>query len=156
MNLFYSLCCSLLLSFILTSCDPNRVYEDNIDMPTATWDKNNKLKFEVDITDTLTPYNVYVNIRNSGNYQFSNIYMFIDVTFPDGNVYRDTLEGQLADASGQWLGSGLGDIWDNKLPYKQSVRFPKSGKYIFEIEQAMRTDQLEDILDAGLRIEKRK
>ena len=145
----------LLFTLSFSSCDQNRIFEENIDIPRAAWEKANKLKFEVAITDTITPCNLFINIRNSSNYQFSNIYMFVDITFPNGKIYRDTVEGRLADVNGQWTGSGLGDIWDNKIPYKQSVRFPQTGKYIFEIEQAMRMDTLEDILDAGLRLEKR-
>ena len=97
----------ILLVLFLTSCDPNRIYEENIDIPKAEWDKNNKLKFEVDIADTINPCNLFINVRNTGSYQFSNIYMFIDITFPNGTVYRDTLEGKLADANGQWLGNRL-------------------------------------------------
>lgn len=146
----------LFMVTLFSSCDPNRVYEENIDIPMMVWEKNNKLKFEVDITDTLSIYNLFINVRNAGTYPYSNIYLFVDITFPDGKVYRDTVEGQLADANGQWLGSGLGDIWDNQIPYKQNTRFPLSGKYVFQIEQAMRDEQLHSILDAGLRVEKKK
>ena len=147
---------SILFVLFFSSCDSNRVYEENMDIPQMAWDKNNKLKFEVDITDTISAYNVFINIRNAGIYQFSNIYLFINITFPNGKIRKDTTQCTLADVQGNWLGSGLGDIWDNKIEYMPNTHFPLSGKYIFEIEQAMRADKLEGILDAGLRVEKLK
>jgi gliding motility-associated lipoprotein GldH len=67
---------------------------------------------------------------------------------------RDTVELTLADASGKWLGSGMGDIWDNRVLFKQSFRFPEKGTYQFALEQAMRVDPLPQVMDVGIRIEK--
>lgn len=67
---------------------------------------------------------------------------------------RDTVELTLADPSGKWLGSGMGDIWDNRVLFKQQFRFPEKGTYIFTLEQAMRIDPLPQIMDVGIRIEK--
>jgi len=64
------------------------------------------------------------------------------------------MECILADANGKWLGNGLGDIWDNKILFKQNVKFPKRGLYQFTLNQAMRLDSLPMIMDAGLSIEK--
>ena len=69
---------------------------------------------------------------------------------------NDTLECILADEKGKWLGTGIGDIYDNQIPFKKNVLFPKKGKYKFEIEQGMRTDIVPLIMDIGLRIEKTK
>jgi len=67
---------------------------------------------------------------------------------------RDTMECILADPNGKWLGEGLGDIWDNKILFKQNVKFRKSGLYEFSLTQAMRVDSLPMIMDAGISIEK--
>jgi gliding motility-associated lipoprotein GldH len=50
----------------------------------------------------------------------------------------------------------MGDIWDNQILWKPNVKFPVAGKYIFEFEQAMREEQVQFIMDMGLRIEKRE
>ena len=60
----------------------------------------------------------------------------------------------LADDKGQWLGDGMGDIWDNRALFRERMRFPQSGLYTFEIEQAMRQNPLPQIMDVGLRIER--
>ena len=106
------------------------------------------------IPDTFTYYNVFINIRNASQYQFSNIYLFVTTTYPDGSTSKDTLDCPLQDPSGKWLGSGLGDLWDNRLLFKPSVKFRQAGKYTLQYEQAMRIDPLPMITDVGLRVER--
>ncbi len=143
-----------LLLGLASACDSNRVYEKNLEIPDGVWNRNQKVFFDVLIEDSLSAYNVYVNVRNGGMYPKSNLYLFVSTSAPGGLVLRDTFECVLADEKGKWLGSGLGDIWDHQIPFKMNVRFPKLGVYRFEYEQAMRVEQLPFILDMGLRVEK--
>lgn len=138
----------------LTSCDSKRIYEQNSEIKENTWDAAQKVKFEVNITDTVSGNNVLINIRHAGFYPYSNLFMFINTTFPNGKTTRDTIECLLADDKGKWLGKGLGDLWDSRILFKRNVRFSQSGNYIFEFEQAMRVEQLPGVMDVGLRIEK--
>ena len=144
----------LYIILALTSCDPNRVYEKNIKIPDGIWYRDNVVHFEIQIGDTITSHNLYVNVRNASLYPMSNLYLFITTTAPSGHSVRDTVDVILADGKGKWLGSGLGDIWDLQQLYKQNVRFAQSGKYSFDFEQAMRNEKLPFILDVGLRVEK--
>lgn len=111
------------------------------------------MKFSVDIQDTISSHNLYINIRNASKYQFNNLFLFVTTRSPKGLI-KDTVELTLADAKGRWLGNGLGDVWDHQIPYKTNVRFPFRGTYTFELEQAMRNTKLPNIMDAGIRIEK--
>lgn len=151
---FVQLVFGLLVIAIFASCDSARVYEENKELPGNVWNVDNVVKLEVDITDTTAPTNFYINVRNAEGYPYSNIYLFIKTKFPNGQESNDTLECVLADEKGQWLGSGMGDIYDNQIPFKRNVRFPVSGKYVFELQHGMRIDDLPLIMDVGLRIEK--
>ena len=84
------------------------------------------------------------------------MYLFIETTSPEGNSVRDTFEIMLANNKGRWYGSGWGDIYEVKTPYKRFVRFPNSGTYTMEVQQAMRTEQLKHVTDFGIQIEKAK
>lgn len=139
---------------LFPSCDPHRVYEQYEAIPENRWDRNHIVRFEVNITDTLTPHNLYVDIRNSGKYEMANLWLFIRTISPQGIEILDTLQCVLADEDGRWRGSGLGDIFDLQIPFKSSVVFPYSGIYVFEYEQGMRTSVLSGIRDMGLRIER--
>jgi gliding motility-associated lipoprotein GldH len=140
--------------FSLESCDPKRVYEKNEKIANNNWDQNTPLVFLVNITDTFYLHNVYINVRNAGFFGFSNLFLFINTRFPQGQMERDTLECVLATPEGKWLGEGLGDIFDNRILFKKNVRFPQTGEYRFELIQAMRINPLPGIMDAGIRIEK--
>lgn len=144
----------LLSILFFSSCDESRIFEQNQVIPEAGWEQNNILKFDVDIKDPSTPANFYINVRNADGYPYSNLFLFIKTTFPNNKVSNDTLECVLADEKGKWLGSGMGDIYDNQIPFKRNVKFPLPGTYHFEIQQAMRTDNIPLIMDVGLRIEK--
>ena len=145
---------TIALSRSLASCDPKRVYEKNEKIANNNWDQNTPLVFLVNITDTAHLNNVYINVRNAGFFSFSNLFLFINTRFPQGQMERDTLECALASPDGKWLGEGLGDIWDNRILFKKNVRFPQTGEYRFELVQAMRINPLPGIMDAGIRIEK--
>lgn len=147
-------CFLLLGSFFLFSCDSNRIFEKNHEIPGNNWAADQKIKFEVDITDTVSGNHVFINLRHAGNYSYSNLFLFINTTFPDGKTTKDTAECILADDKGKWFGKGIGDMWEARILFKRNVRFSQSGTYVFEYEQAMRIDKLPGIMDVGLRIEK--
>lgn len=143
----------ILISVLFTACDSARYFEENKKVDKMEWDKDVPLTFLVDIKDTSQAYNVFVNVRNAGGYRFSNLYLFVNTIFPGGQIQRDTLECTLASPEGRWLGDGLGDIWDNRILFKENVGFPQPGEYRFELIQAMRVNPLPGIMDAGIRIE---
>jgi len=140
--------------FILVSCDRNRIFEENKAIPDRKWKSTDKLVFSADISDSNLRYNVYLMVRNGMEYPYSNIYLFLQTTRPDGKISRDTIECILADYDGRWLGSGIGSVKFNKFRLKEGVHFPIKGRYLFEFEQAMRVNELEGITDLGLRIER--
>ena len=142
-----------LILVLITSCDPTRVYEENVSIPDQTWNRWNTVNFRVEISDTIASHNIHINIRHGGQYRYSNLYLFVQTISPSGHWIRDTLECILANEKGKWLGSGLGDIYDIRIPYKMNVRFPYKGIYTFEFEQAMRDEDLKHLFDIGLRIE---
>ena len=154
MRLFLSSTLVLLLVLFLSSCDNSRIFEQNREIPATGWAVKNVVKFDVDINNIKTPTNFYINVRNADGFPYSNLFLYIKTKFPNGKMLNDTLNCLLADENGKWLGHGLGDIYDNQIPFKRNVLFPQTGKYSFEIQHGMRLDSLPLIMDVGLRIEK--
>ena len=62
----------------------------------------------------------------------------------------------LAEATGKWLGRGMGEIWEQRMPVDlgDSIRFDHKGTYEITLEQNMRINPLPEILHVGLRLEK--
>ena len=145
---------SVLICLSLLSCDKNRVFEKNIKIPGNTWKKENIVHFDVNIPDTASSHNIYINLRNRSQYTYSNIFMFITTHAPSEESIRDTFEITLADVRGRWLGKGIGNALSSQVIYLRNIKFPYRGVYVFDIEQAMWDDELDNIVDVGLRIEK--
>jgi len=148
-----NLSCILVL-FSLASCDDSLIYEENQGIEGMKWKASQPISFEVAIEDTLQACNFYFNLRHGEDYAFSNLFVFMKTTFPNGESARDTMEFTLQQPDGKWIGSGLGDLRDNQILFKQNLRFPLRGKYTFSLEQAMRQEELPYISEVGLRIEK--
>lgn len=145
----------ILFAAILHSCgDKNVIFDESVIIPNASWDNKELPYFDVTIDDTLSNYSFYFNIRHLENYRYSNFYMFMHTTFPNGNQTHDTIECVLAYPDGRWIGDGSGSMRTSKILLNKNLRFPLSGNYHFEIEQAMRESVLEGVTDVGLRFER--
>ena len=136
------------------SCGNSAMYDRVVDMPGEQWNRDSVLTFEVPVTDTTNSYDILFCNRITGQYPYSNMFLFITIIAPDRTHQTDTLECLLADKRGKWLGKGFGNVWTNSVTYKRNIIFPESGTYTFYIEQAMRIENLQHVLDAGLKIEK--
>jgi len=143
------------------SCDSLREYDSYVSVANKTWISSEKVRFPFTVTDTVLRKNLFINIRNNNEYAFSNLFLITELVFPNGKKVIDTLEYEMTDASGQFLGKGLTEIKENKLFYKEQVVFPMPGKYAVTIRQSMRKsgaikgiELLKGITDVGFRIEK--
>ncbi|MFO0356594.1 MAG: gliding motility lipoprotein GldH [Sphingobacteriaceae bacterium] len=143
-------------ALLFTACNNNVVYTKYIKFEKEEWYSKDKAVFDVEITDVQSLNNISLMIRHADSYPYSNVFLFVETTYPDGKKLKDTMEVILSNSKGEWQGSGAGDLFDIKVPIKKNVRFPMPGKYKFEFQQAMRTDPLPLILDFGFEIEKAK
>ncbi len=148
--LFSALC----IFVVCSSCDRNMVFEQHNTIPGETWNYRDSIHYDVTIADTAGIYNIYLNIRNTGEYPYSNIFLFIDVKSPAGASVRDTFEIPLADKRGVWYGKGTGSVFSLQVPYKTTIKFPYPGIYQFDIQHAMWNKNLDGIADVGIRVER--
>jgi len=149
----------ILILGCLMSCDSNRVYDEYQTIPNK-WNKDSIVTFNLKNIDSVKQYNLFINVRNNSDFEFSNLFLIAQIKFPEGKVITDTLEYEMAAPNGEWLGTGSGDIKESKLWYKQNVSFEESGNYKFSLQQAMRKngseegiENLEGITEVGFRIE---
>jgi gliding motility-associated lipoprotein GldH len=139
--------------FLCAACDSNLIYEENFSVDNNEWHKDDIKTFKFDIEDTLSPLNLYINMRTTTDYEFSNIYLFLYSDYPDGYSDKDTLEFIIAKPNGEWLGENSGTVVENKVLISKGGRFSTKGEYNFRIEHAMREDVLKEIIDVGFRVE---
>lgn len=143
-----------MFSFImLQSCNTIDVYEHTIPLKQHEWNSNTKLNFTCTIKDSDAYYNIYLVLRHSESYHFNNIWINFSAVFPNDTTITQRLNVQLATGNG-WLGTSMDDIIEQRLPVnKQPIRLNK-GTYKFSLLQLMREDPLQNVLNAGIRVEK--
>lgn len=153
----------LIGTLLFLSCNSNVVYDQYKPIENYQWFSENNIEFIVSNQDTISKNNVFINIRNNKNYEFSSLFLIAKIEFPSGFQIVDTLEYEMTDAKGNWLGKGFTDMKENKLFYKEQVVFSEKGDFKFNIQHATRSindiegkNPLKGITDVGLRIEKVK
>jgi len=135
--------------------DPSRVIDQNTSIENHNWSYANGVKFPVTIDDASVPYNIYINLRVTGDYRYSNIFVLLRRSGPQLKGLT-RFEIKLADKDGQWLGQGSGNLYSYQVPLITDFKFPAKGTYQFEVEQNMRDNPLHEVSDVGLRVEKAK
>ncbi len=145
---------------LLCSCDKQRVFDEYKSFD-GKWNKDSIVSFDFEQKDTVSRYNLFVNVRNNNSYPYNNLFLIVQMQEPGSKFTKvDTLEYQMANPDGSLMGDGFSDVKESKLWYKEKVKFPKAGKYTVRIQQAVRkagevpgVQELDGITDVGFRIE---
>jgi len=148
------------LLFCFCSCDKKRVFDEYASID-GKWHKDSIVSFEFEQKDTVSKYNLFINVRNNSNYPYSNLFLIVQLQQPGTRLTKvDTLEYIMANPDGTLLGEGFTDVKESKLWYKENISFPKPGMYTVNIQHAVRNageipgvKELEGITDVGFRIE---
>ena len=152
----------LLFAFLALSCQQNKAF-DRYTPISDRWDKQQIISYDFIAPDTIIPYNLFINLRTTTDYKFSNLFLIVELDYPNGKVTKDTLEYLMAKPNGELLGSGFTSVKEHKLWFKgfdDSFVFSEEGSYKIQIQQAMRhrgepngVAQLEGVIDVGFSIE---
>ena len=157
-RLFSFVCLQLVAcSLWLSSCDTMDLYERVVPIPQHQWQSSYKPSFTFHIKDTAVTYQVFLIVRHNNQYRYNNIWVNLSAKGPVDSIQKFKLELPLANKEG-WLGTGMDDIYEHRInitPANDNFYFRKSGEYVFTLEQVMREDPLQQVLDVGLRLEKK-
>jgi gliding motility-associated lipoprotein GldH len=148
---------AFLLFFVsfITACETIDVFEKNVRIPNHEWSNSFRPEISFEITDTTSLYNIYVVLRHTDAYRYKNIYMNIYTHVPGDTVSKARVDLQLATDDKGWLGSGMDDIFEHRILISKGT-FRKSGLYKYTLEQIMREEPLQHVMNVGIRVEKVK
>ena len=141
---------------LFMSCGERALYDEARALPTDGWDFRDTLEFTYVISDTSGVFDIYLHVRNEKQYSYSNLWIFVETTAPNGAMQKDTLELILADETGQWLGKGTRSINTMMIPYLRNIKFPYLGIYSMDVQHAMRDTVLPHIQNIGVRVQRVK
>ena len=82
----------------------------------------------------------FVFLANTGHYPYANIYLIVRST-KNGKLFADTLEYEMTDGRGRWLGVKVGNDYENLLVFKWNVPVDTGETIRFELEPATRNNE---------------
>jgi gliding motility-associated lipoprotein GldH len=151
---------NLFLVFFLASCTLSSDFKEIRDFKNSEWTLASKQTFEFEIKDISKIYEFKYLIRNAISYPYYNLFLNESLLGPDGKTIESSMEEVILfnPKSGKPYGSGLGDIFDNKVPSPKlsNFKFLKPGKYKWIISHNMRPDPLMGIMSIGVEVAVKK
>jgi gliding motility-associated lipoprotein GldH len=139
----------------LLACDKIDLFEKNVNIPGHAWSASFRPSIQFEIEDTTTLYHLFVVVRHTDDFGFNNLWMNIYTQSPtDTKPQKQQLDLQLAQNEKGWLGSGMNDVFEHRIRITREPIALKKGTYTFQLEQIMRENPLQHILNVGLRVER--
>jgi len=137
---------------VLFSCSEPPFYEKVYSFENKEWKQDEKLKFEVEITDLDEPYDFTLFVRTTTDYKYNNLWLFMKTEAPDGSSGREPFQLVISNPDGSWVGNKTGTIVETPLSFSKR-KLPLKGKYTFTIEQGVTESKVDEILDLGFRVD---
>ncbi len=146
----------IIIAAIFTACSTLDVYEKTVSFPQHEWKNTEKPSFTFTIDDTTSAYKVYLILRHEDAYHFNNIWLNVSTQAPKDSVKTQLINVTLADNTKGWLGTGMDDVFDHRALITRTPVKLQKGNYTFTLQQNMREEPLQYVLNAGIRVEKVK
>lgn len=148
----------VLNAYLLQGCGTSPQYQEHFNVPGNAWDYSFRPEFNFEITDTAALYQLVFLVRHTDAYAYNNIWLLLDTRAPGDSVFHPMrVEVPLAANTGQWLGRGTGEIYEQRVAINNlstPAVFSRKGRYTIRMAQDMRTNPLRDVMQVGLRLEK--
>ncbi len=141
----------ILLVFVLFGCDSSAVFNKTEEFD-LSWNEKHIVSLT---TETINPgkYQEVLVYRYGDGYPFSQLKIHLittggEITFTDTDFMVDII-----DKNGNYIGDGLGDIWDIEQPLDTlTVKNPTTIK--FQISQKVIAGNLPMVMEVGMKLKK--
>lgn len=150
MDRLRNLILALITGSFLASCvtSPND-YSSFVDMPKSGWEYVDTVFFLPQAADSVYSGALSVAVRHNNNYPYSNLWLEVTHRTP-GEVFRDTVDLNLANVYGRWEGRGFGPLYQLSDTIVHNRRFVKGNTIM--VRHIMRVDTLPDVEQIGISI----
>ena len=154
MGKYNRIVCGICFLISIAACQTIPLSEQNTIHPDHQWNTAKPEKYLFNITDTNQLYKIVFVIRHHNAYHYKNIWIELSHSSTADQSKTETFNLNLANDQKGWLGTGMDDIFDQRIPlYSKPIKL-KYGMHSFTIKHTMREDPLQNILSTGIRIEK--
>ena len=140
------------LVLLLTACVPKYALNKTYEISNGEWTYADSLRFEFEIADTVTLYNLLLDVKHSTEFGFQNLYTNIHTQFPNGTRLSKPLSLELADRAGIWQGDCNAKTCTIEIPIQEGAYFNQPGKYVITMEQFMRDSLVKGVQSVTLKL----
>lgn len=150
-----------LFLLLLGGCQTLDLYEKTVSLPGKAWPSTYQPSFTFTLRDTTAVYDLQLVLRHSDRYHFNNIWVEVSVKTPGADsARRFRAERVLGTDEQGWLGSGMDDIYEHRISLndkllENNISLRQKGDYTITLKQIMREDPLQQVWNAGIRLEKK-
>lgn len=142
----------LLIAIAMSSCGPKTIYADVQELDEAFWGYNDTLTFEFKIEDTLGFYDIVLEVDHFREFDWANLYTYVETTFPNDTVVGQVLSLELSDKLGQWLGDCDASDCEVDILLSSNKKFKHKGQHRISIVQESRSASILGVSKVGLRV----
>ena len=140
------------VTLLLASCGPDVVFDQSYDVPEAHWTYADTLDFELEVTDTLAIFDLFLNLSHAVDFPNQNLYVQLYTQFPNQERMQKLVSLELADKAGDWYGRCGSEWCELSIPIQEDAFFNLPGAYRITLEQFSRTDTLAGIRRLGIQL----
>lgn len=146
---------ALFVLLIANGCrpDPNS-FSDFRNIETPGWLYSQRITFTPQHSDSIMETDMFLTLRHTNQYPYSNIWIEVVSGDIEKGTVTDTVNIQLADIYGNWLGKGSGVLYQLETPIKLGMQHISLSPVT--IRHIMKTDTLPGIDLLGLTASKTK
>lgn len=142
----------ILMGF-LVACGNRGTFETFTEVNPEGWGYADTITLNFDHADSNAQVDMSFYIKSDGSFPYRNLFLFVEIESPEGQVARDTLECLLAAPDGRPLGKGVGSLRTVLVPFQQNETLPASGSYRVKLVHGMRQPSIPGIHSLGLRLD---
>lgn len=136
------------MALALLSCNPEqREASAYINLPASGWAYADTLAFPLNVADSIATGYIIVAIDHTPEYRYADLWMELTSTQPGNTLRRDTLQLQMCDSAGTWLGTGVAS---NYQLTTHPLRLTFAGALPLTLRHILRTDTLRHVNRVGL------
>lgn len=142
----------LLILLLLSACKKNNEIIRYHKFKNRTWNRFEKLRFDIPIMDNEKRYDVYFFAKHTKDYEFDNLEFNMIMTTPSGEERIKEYKFLLKNKTGGFTGNCYQDSCTAFIALKKGLRIEKKGILQIEIETLVPRLQVNALLGVGIRL----
>jgi gliding motility-associated lipoprotein GldH len=142
----------LFILFLFSGCKKNNEIIRYHKFNDRTWNRFEKLRFDIPIMDIDKRYDVYFFANHTKDYEFDNLEFNMIMTTPSGEERIKEYKFLLKNKTGGFTGNCSRDSCTASIALKKGLRMGEKGILRIEIETLVPRLQVNALLGVGIRL----